>query len=221
MFSNIRKACVTILIVGCVSSSWATDFTGSLLTGYKAGLGLTMSCMASDFAVGFPLSFEFTLGYTSRDPGNAEQARGIFINDNTNGTPENKGYMWDMQFDFLYRVKALGIKESYLYVGVRRSMFTANFRYVGGNEDFDVTTNQWGIGAGVKASFPMGNKVSFVLKTGVDNYFASMLYGHDTSYSPSGEVLNGKHSFTYRDADAVINHPKFQFAGLVGVSYSF
>ena len=217
-----RKLFFTILATACcTTASWATDFSGAILTGYKGGLGITVSGTASDFAAGFPLSFEMTLGYTSLDPGNAEQARGIFINDATNGTPQKKGYMWEMHLDFLHRVKVFGIRDTYLYAGIRRSMFTANFRYVGGNEDFDVTSNQWGIGAGLKVSFPMGNRVSFVLMTGIDNYFASTLYGHDTSYSPAGEVLNGKHSFTYKEADAVINHPKLQFTGLLGISYGF
>ncbi len=127
MVSNDRKLLLTVFTVGCLTStSWASDFSATVLTGYKGGLGITVSGTASDFAAGFPLSFELTLGYTSLDPGNAEQARGIFINDATNGTPQKKGYMWEMHLDFLHRVKVFGIRDTCLYAGIRRSMFTAS-----------------------------------------------------------------------------------------------
>ena len=103
------------------------------------------------------------MGHTRLDPGIAADARKIFINDATNGTPEKSGWMWDLRMDFLYRLRILGLQDAYAYAGVRYSMFTGNFKYIGGNEDFDVTSNQWGWGAGVKASFPMGKIVAFTL----------------------------------------------------------
>jgi hypothetical protein len=191
------------------------------MTGYNGGLGVAFSGAASNFAAGFPLAVEFSIRHTRLEPGSPERARRIFINDAENGTPQKSGWMWDMQLDFLHRASLLRIKDAYLFAGIRRSLFTANFRFVGGNEDFDVTTNQWGIGGGVKAAFPMGGNVSFVVKTGLDYYFSSTLYAHDTSYDPAGTSVNGKHDYTYSDADAVVNQPKFEFSGMFGISYGF
>jgi hypothetical protein len=45
-----------------------------------------------------------------------------------------------------------------------------------------------------------------------------LFYGHDTSYSPDGVTVNGKHDYTYNDADAAINQPKFLPSLMVGIS---
>jgi hypothetical protein len=50
--------------------------------------------------------------------------------------------------DFLFPVRWLGLKNGQFYLAVRNSLFTGNFKYIGGNEDFDVTTTQWGVGGG-------------------------------------------------------------------------
>jgi len=61
-------------------------------------------------------------------------ARKVFINEATNGTPEKSGYTWDFGFNFLIPVHPFGMQEPYLYFGVRRTMFTGSFKYIGGNE---------------------------------------------------------------------------------------
>jgi hypothetical protein len=200
---------------------YGADFSASALTGFKGGLGFKVSGTVSHFAQGFPLAFEFGIGYTQLDPGNPELARRIFINEATNGTPEKNGYMWDLRFDFLYPLRILGMQDAALFAGVRRSFFTATFRFVGGNELFDVLSDQWGWGAGVKASFPMGKNVSFSMSAGFDHYPNAALSGHDTTYSPDGETVNGKEKFTYSDADNAINQPKFQPVLMVGLTLLF
>ncbi len=199
-------------------STLAGEFSASFATGYTGGLGFRGSVMAKDFARGFPLGLEFGIGYTIREPGNAADARRIFINDNTNGTPEKAGHMWDFRLDFLYPLRSL---PASLYAGVRRSYFNANFDFVGGNENFDVTSDQWGIGAGLKGLFEMSPKLSLVVSAGMEYFFSAQISGHDTAYSPDGEHINPRDNYTYDDADAAINQPKFFPAALIGVSYSF
>jgi hypothetical protein len=182
-----RLAFVTLALL---SSSRAADFSASLQTGYNGGLCFGSSAMLSGFAQGFPLAIELTLNHIRMEPGSPEKARKIFINDATDGTPEKFGYAWDVQLDFLHRVKMLDLRDAFVYVGVRRSMFTANFKFVGGNEFFDIQTDQWGIGAGVKATFPMASHVGFTVKLGAEHHFASSLYGHDTMARPlAGETI--------------------------------
>ncbi len=59
--------------------------------------------------------------------------------------PEEKAKAFDYRLDFLWSSSLLNLEEAYLVVGPRYSSYTANFKYVGGNEDFDVTSKQFGL----------------------------------------------------------------------------
>jgi len=207
------------MMSGTVSS--AADMSGQVLVGYTGGLGFQMNLIASDFAKGFPLNVQFGVAYSGMNPGNAADARKIFINDATNGDPEKSGSMWDFRFDFLYKVDWLSLHRGYLYAGPRYSIFTANFEFIGGNEFFEVSTNQWGLGFGMKAFFEISRRLDFVTSAGLDYYFNNTIGGHDTSYSPDGENVNPRNDYTYDDADAAINNPSLQLRLLVGVDYHF
>ena len=199
----------------------AAKYSSDFLIGYNGGPGIQLNIVASDFARGLPLNMQFGIAYTALDPGNAADARKIFINDATNGDPEKSGSMWDLRFDFQYKVNWLSMKRAFVYGGPRYSMYTANFNFIGGNEDFDISTNQWGLGLGLKAYFDMSNKFDFVTTAGFDYYFNSDLRGHDTKYSPDGENVNPRNDYTFQDADAAINNPKFQLRLMVGINYHF
>ena len=113
------------------------------------------------------------------------------------------------------------MQRAYIYGGPRYSMFTGNFAFIGGNEVFDITSNQWGLGLGLKAYFAMGSRVDFVTSAGFDYYFASDITGHDTVYNPDGENINPRNDYTYETADDAINNPKFELLFLVGINYHF
>jgi len=199
----------------------SADFSGEFIAGYNGGLGFQLNLVTASFARDFPMNVQLGLAYTSMNPGNAADARKIFINDATNGDPEKSGWMWDVRFDFLYQVKLLSMQRAYVYGGPRYAMFTANFNFIGGNEDFDITSDQWGLGLGLKAYFAMGNRFDFVTSAGFDYYFPSELSGHDTRYNSDGEDVNARNDYTYDDADNAINNPTFQLRLLVGVNYHF
>jgi hypothetical protein len=221
MSNRTMRFCIAILAMGFSSAAFATDFSTGILLGYRGGASALLTGTVSGFAQGFPLAFEFGIGHSRLDPGNPLDARRIFINDNENGTPEKMGWMWDLRFDFLYRLHVSGMNDFALLAGVRRALFTANFRYVGGNEDFNVSSDQWGFGLGTRMLFAMNRNVNLEVMAGFDYYPAGTLYGHDTSYSPDGETVNGKHDYTYKDAAAAINQPRLQPALLVGIGYTF
>ncbi len=195
----------------------SAEFTAAFLTGYNGGLGFQLNAIVSQFAEGFPFKAKFGLGYTSTQPGDALRARHLFINDATNGTPEKKGRVWDFRLDVLYALTT----ELYVCGGVRYSAFTGNFRFVGGNEDFNVTTNQWGIGLGLEGYFRMSSKIDLVISPGIDYFFPGALRGHDTSYSPDGENVNPRYDFSYADADRAIHQPKLVPRFLAGLAFRF
>jgi hypothetical protein len=123
--------------------------------------------------------------------------------------------------DFLYRIQTQAIPNLHLLAGVRRSMFIGDFKYVGGNEDFEVTTNQWGLGLGARTLFPISKTVGLVIAAGADYYFKSTLTGHDTEYTPENQNVNAKEDYTYSDADEAINQPGFVPIGMIGISVGF
>jgi hypothetical protein len=216
-----RMPQIALILLLLVSTVHSTDFSGEGIVGYNGGFGFQFNFVSANFARDFPLNVQLGLAYTSMNPGNAADSRKIFINDATNGDPEKSGWMWDVRFDFLYQIKWLSLQRAYLYGGPRYAMFTANFNFIGGNEDFDITSNQWGLGLGLKAYFAMSNRFDFVTSAGFDYYFPSELSGHDTRYNPDGEDVNARNDYTYDDADNAVNNPTFQLRFLVGINYHF
>ncbi len=125
-----------------------------------------------------------------RDAGIPLDARHVFINNNTNGTPTEDGHTWQLRFDLAHPVAHLGKSPVNLGLGARKAFFTGTFDFVGGNENFDVTGRPWGVG--------------LVL---------------DTSYSPDNDNVNPHEDYDWDDADAAINQPSLEALGLVGLRW--
>jgi len=225
---------IMVLIISCfsynVSSQEGTTnklkFSGEVLTGYNRGLGFQTKVTASNFAPEFPFKLRFGLGYTFLNPGDALDARRIFINNNTNGTPEKHGRSIDLRLDLLVSKTIFNINHSYLVFGPRFSAFKGDFKYVGGNEDFEVKSHQWGIGGGIENHFKMAKNLGLIIAYGLDFYVPSTLTGHDTSYSPDNDNINPTRDnqnenvyFIYKDANRAIRQPEFMPYLLFGVSF--
>ena len=221
--SRISKLTIVFLLgfLLMVAEAGATDFSSGIMFGYSGGTSFQLDGMVGNFAEGFPMKMQFGIVYSRLNPGNSLDARRVFINDNTNGDPEKTGSKWDFRLDFLYQVHWLSLKELYILGGPRYSRFNAHYDFVGGNEVFDIGTNQWGWGLGVRTDFPITRKIDFVVSTGADYYLNNKISGHDTSYSPDGENTRARNDYDYDDADDAINQPKFQLRLLIGVNYHF
>jgi hypothetical protein len=214
-----RVGVLCVAAAAAMMPARGAEFSAGILTGYSAGLGVRATGTFSHFAQGFPFAVEIAAGYFTRDAGIPLDARRVFINDNTNGTPTKNGSSWDFRMDFMYKVGLLGMRDAYVYAGPRYSMFTATFDFVGGNEVFNINSTQWGFGAGLKAGFPVSPRVSFILTGGLDYYASASLEGHDTSYSPDGLIVNGRNDYTFTDADQAVNQPKLEPVAMLGISY--
>jgi hypothetical protein len=177
--------------------------------------------MVRDLAEGFPFALKFGIGYASVEPGKAPEARKIFINDATNGIPEKGGQVWDFSFDVMKPVKLPLFKQAYLFGGPRYAMFKGNFKYVCGNEDFNITSKQWGVDSGLENHFPINQRFDLILTGGLDYYFESALYGHDTSYDPNGEDVNPREDYTYADANDAVSQPEYELRVMFGINYHF
>lgn len=228
---NLLKLIFSILFLALSITNQAqitndSKFALGLSTGYNRGFGVQLHATALQPLESLPIQLRFGIGYTKLDPGNAADARRIFINNATNGVPEEKGKAFDYRLDFLWPSNFLNIEESYWAIGPRYSSFTANFKYVGGNEDFDVTSKQFGVGLGAESRFKISTKLNLVAAVGLDYFFNNTLHGHDTSYSldddnvnPRNDNQNNNVLFTYEDADESIKQPNFMPRLLLGVIY--
>ncbi len=200
--------------------------SAGILTGYNRGYAIQGNFTLHRSASQLPFDLRVGVGYTFLNPGKAMDARRIFINNNTNGTPEKSGRSIDYRLDFMFPKSLFGLKNSFIVLGPRGSSFKGNFQYIGGNEDFDVVSNQWGLGGGLESHFSMAQKLTLVIAVGLDYYLPSTLHGHDTSYSPDGDNVNSRNDnenndtpFTYKDANEAIYQPAFMPYALIGVTF--
>jgi len=212
---------ILVILLCLVDTGFSQKIIAGFVGGANGGPGFTLQAGIEEPAKGFPFMLRLGLGYTSKEPGNAADARKIFINNATNGIPEKKGRTLDARLDFLYRVVWFSWQRFYLSGGPRFSHFKANFKYIGGNEDFDVRSKQWGLGLGLEKYYAVNPQIDLTLAIGVDYFAKTTLQGHDTSYSPDGETVNGREDFTFKDADKAINQPFFVPRVLIGVTYNF
>lgn len=196
------------------------------MAGYNRGFGLRANLTVYNFPGAFPFDLRFGMGYTFLNPGNAADARRIFINNATNGEPDKNGGSFDLRLDFLKHKEVFGIENSFLVFGPRFSTFKGHFDYVGGNEVFDVTSHQWGIGAGIEHHFSMAQNISVVIGYGLDYYIPGTLTGHDTSYSPGNDNVNPENDnenndlpFKYKDANKAIYQPGIMPHVMMGVCF--
>ena len=207
-----------ILVMFLGNNAKATDFSAGMNLGYYSGVGLHFYLSALNFTRDIPLTARLGVGHSRLNPGNAAAARKIFINDATNGTPQKDGGITYFQFDLIFPLRKKGF-GSRLYLGPRFSHYRGNFKFIGGNEFFDITSDQWGVGAGLESSFSISSRVEFVLGGGVEYFLTSQLTGHDTAYSPDGEHINSRNDYTYNDADEAINQPGLEFRVMLGLQY--
>jgi hypothetical protein len=231
-----RKTLLAIIALALLTSgliSYGQDKTGApskytvgVVTGYNRGYGLQGNITLHNFLTSFPFEMRFGIGYGGLNPGNALDARRIFINNNTNGTPEKKGRSFDFRLDLLVSKTIFNIENSFLVFGPRYSTFNGDFKYIGGNEDFEVKSKQWGLGIGIEHQFRMYRNMNLVFVYGLDYYFPSTLTGHDTSYSPDNDNVNirndnqnGDIPFTYQDADKAIGQPRFMPRAMIGITF--
>lgn len=214
-------ALVPAVILGLFTplSVSAAGYEAGLLLGTHGGPGAAATVTISDFSPN--LSWKARLGatYSTRDAGKPAEARHIFINDGTNGTPEESGRLWTVSLDLLVplRVGGNGSMVS-VFGGPRYGSFTGNFAFVGGNEDFDVRERTWAFGGGIEDRLPLGRRTYLLLQAGADYYLESDLEGHDTVYTPDNENVNSRKDYDYDDADGAVNQPKLEarvMAGLV------
>ncbi|GAB4290698.1 MAG: hypothetical protein Kow0098_09500 [Ignavibacteriaceae bacterium] len=196
-------------------------FSSGLQIGYYDGFSFSGTGSVSGFAENFPLVVRFGIGYNFPDAGSPELTRKVFINDASNGTPESSASTWDFRLDLLYSTDLLGMKNTFIYFGPRFAVYNAHFEFIGGNEFYDIGSENFGLGGGIESHFRMTRNISLIISGGADYYFNSMIGGHDTFYSPDGNHINPREGYDYQDADESVSQPKIEFRLMTGINYYF
>ena len=225
---RLKSTVVTLFLVTTLfinaQSNQDSAFALGLNTGYNRGFSVQLNASALQPLQSLPVQIRFGIGYSKLDAGNAADARRIFINNATNGVPEEKAKSFDYRLDFLWPGNLFNMEDTYWAIGPRYSSYTANFKYVGGNEDFDVTSKQFGFGLGAESHFIISAKLNLVAGAGLDYFFNNTLQGHDTSYSPDDDNVNPRNDnqnndeqFTYSDANDAVKQPGLMPRVLLGI----
>ena len=214
-----------LLSVALIVASWpgnagGAELSGGLSLGYSMAPGAETSIEAADFAEGLPFSLRLGLSYGRPEGGDAADARRVFINDATNGTPEASGRVWIGRLDLVRKLESGPLGKVRIYAGPRLALFKGNFQFIGGNEDFDVNSRHWGWGGGLEKSWTMTPSIDFVVGGGIDWFLDAQLEGHDTSYDPDGENDNPRNDYDYDDADEAIAQPDLEWRLSIGCTWT-
>jgi len=227
-YSTIMKKLLIISAILVFSTSGAFAKNGKtpmwigLGGGYSNGLGGNIEFSWFNISRSIPLSVHFSVGYFHQDdPGNAIEARKVFINDGTAGNDNiiESGYNIFLRLDLsyqVYRKKGLTISP---YLGVAHDRYLAHFDYQGGNEAFDVASNPWGVGAGARFSISPSRNLMLSLILGAEYFFPTQIKAHGTFYNPNGEDDSPRNDYTYSDADDAIEQPNWNGRFVLTLSF--
>ncbi|HKJ85786.1 MAG TPA: hypothetical protein VKA06_06905 [Spirochaetia bacterium] len=188
----------------------ALDVHETIHVGYRNDLAFELGFRLSEFSPELPVTATASGGYVRQvAAGNADDARSIFINDGTAGSPSEYGESWFYGISLGYELLASETFRLEAFGTGRQNIYNAYFIFTGGNEAFRVTTTQFGVGGGASLILGAGpDEVGFSLNSGVDYYFPSRIDSHGTFfYTPDGTDERPRNDYTYEDADASINQP--------------
>jgi hypothetical protein len=205
-----RVLAAVLAATAVVASAGAVEFFEEVRVGYGNDYAVELGLRMAGFSPDFPLMVRASGGYIRQvAAGNAEDARAIFINDGTAGSPTERGESWFYGVGVGYTILDRGSFQVVAFGLGRQNIYNAYFTFIGGNEAFYVTTTQFGLGGGAELLFGGGDeKVNFSLNGGVEYYFRSRIDSHGTFfYTPDGTDSRPRNDYTYEDADAAINQP--------------
>jgi hypothetical protein len=208
-------------LLGGAFGAQAASCEGSLAFGANAGTAAIAGLTVSGISASSPIRLRTSLGYAACDPGRAREARRVFINDATGGTPEKDGRIWTFGLDLLFPLARRSGHLLDLYAGPRYALFDGHFRYVGDNEEFDITSRHWVVGAGLESTTRLGERFSLGLGAGAEDFFPASLHGHDATYDPDDENVNSREDYKYADADRAVDQPTIELRLTAGLGCRF
>ena len=203
-------------------SLFALEPYHEISVGYYGDAGVSIALRLEEKSQDFPFFIQARGGYSYQiDPGNATDARQIFINDNTGGNIEKYGESYLTALDLGWNWKAFERLSLEFTLSGLWNYYSAHYSFIGNNESFTVTTTPFGLGAGVALHIPISDSSSSILIKGGGEYFPkAQLDAHGTYYyTPDGEDARPRNDYTYEEADAAVNQPSLR--GFVQIAFLY
>ena len=151
MLTANKKVILAILALAVVTApAHALTHYDILMSGYYNGPSVSGTIGFNDIFEKVPLGLELGLGYSWTPTGDPTLACQVFINQNQNNNHEhiNSGGVLDLGLNATYPlVQTYKSAKFGLFAGPRLARWAVRHEYVGGNEDFDVISWVWGLGA--------------------------------------------------------------------------
>lgn len=217
----MKKILVLIIIMISVELN-AVEFYEELAVGYCSDLAVTLGVRMEDSSSSFPLYLQVRGGAAYQfSPGNADDARKIFINDNTGGSVEEFGLSYMAGIDVGWKVLTKDSLEVEIIASGLLNHYEAHFAFIGNNEAFTVKTTAlgFGLGGGLRIRFSE-NRSSLIVKGGLEFFPKTRIDAHGTFYyNPDGQDDNPRLDYTYEDADGSINQPFFRPYVMAGILF--
>lgn len=216
------KRIVSVIIFLFPISLFSLQLYQEVALGYYDDLGATLGLRVEDSSSNFPFFLQGRIGAIYQmDPGKAEDARQIFINDNQGGNIEEYGLSYMVSLDFGWKIQLKESLQLELFASGILNHYEAHFAFIGNNEAFTVKTTALGIGIGGSLRVALSDsRSSLILKGGLEYFPKSQIDSHGTYfYTPDGEDDNPRNDYTYENADEAINQPVFRPYVQIGILF--
>ena len=231
MQTKMRTLSLAVIVAAVVSvPAHALEHYVDLMAGYYKGASVMGGVGFSDIFSKVPIGFELQGGHSWTNPGDPALVRDIFINGTDTGDEDaqSDGNVWDFGLNAVYPLnQTYGPVKFYVFGGPRYAHYDGHFDYVGGNEDFDIIANSWGLGGGLRGVMPLGKGISAIMQLGLDYYFPTSIYGHDATYYPNNANINARqnqeenngYTYTYADAASATTVPRLRPRVMIGIQF--
>lgn len=221
------SAIAALVAITMAPSAHALEKYNLLATGYYDGPSVFGAVGLGEIFEKVPLGLELELGYSWTRKGDATLACQVFINQNQNNNREtiSSGGVLDLGFNATYPlIQKYGPIKFVGFGGLRYARWAVRHQYVNGNEDFDVVSHVWGMGAGLRGETELSKNFGAFLQLGLDFYFRSSIYGHDATYYPDNANINARdngagYTYTYEDALRATTIPRLRPRVMLGIKF--
>lgn len=218
----MKTITIILILIPLSISLHAMQLYQELSFGYYGDMGTSLALRLDDDAADFPFFIQGRMGYIyQKDPGDAEEARRIFINDNTGGNIQKYGESYMLALDLGWKWKRWDNIELEWVASGLWNYYQAHFAFIGNNEAFAVKSSPFGVGMGgnLKLRFSE-SRSSLILKGGVEYFPQTLIDAHGTFYyTPDGQDDHPRNAYTYEDADAAVNQPGFRVFLQIGILF--
>jgi len=216
----------------------AQKFSVEAGAGFYGGFGGQLAVVAEDLAPGLPLGVRLGVGFATSDAlddgVDAHVVLGYDLDDGTTwgDIKEDREFSeWGqnvtLSLDVLYKPSGLGLPvEVAPYFGVRYNFFSGGYTDPEDNDSTikaqTISSNQLGLGLGVRAAYPLMPNLSLVGDLGVDYYFQACFkwVGEDDSGNKSEDSVCPGDS-GYEDVNKFVTQPEWVLKLRLGAAYRF